>query len=116
RASNTVRNVVYFGGHATALDLWVLAAWALAGLAGLILVTAFRRPAPAPTGPVIPPPAPAGPGLALPDRAPVPGTPDPGAARPITLIAGFDDSEPARRALSWSADLLRARPGTLHII
>ena len=32
-AANVVRNVVYFGGHSTALHLWVLAAWAAAGLA-----------------------------------------------------------------------------------
>ena len=31
-AASVVRNVVYFGGHATALHLWVLAAWALAGV------------------------------------------------------------------------------------
>jgi nucleotide-binding universal stress UspA family protein len=34
----------------------------------------------------------------------------------VTLVVGFDDSQPARRALSWSADLVRARPGTLHVI
>jgi nucleotide-binding universal stress UspA family protein len=32
------------------------------------------------------------------------------------LVVGFDDSAPARRALSWGADLLRARPGTLHVV
>jgi nucleotide-binding universal stress UspA family protein len=115
-AASTVRNVVYFGGYATALHLWVLAAWALAGVAGLILVTALRRPAPALTEPVMPPLVPAEPGPVLPDRAPVPGTPDPGAAQPITLVVGFDNSEPARRALIWGADLLRTRPGTLHVI
>ncbi len=52
-AASVVRNVVYFGGHATALHLWVLTAWALAGVAGLIGVTALRRPAPALTGPVV---------------------------------------------------------------
>ena len=46
-AGTAVRNVVYFGGHATAPRLWVLAAWALAGLAGLIVHTMLRRPAPA---------------------------------------------------------------------
>jgi len=34
----------------------------------------------------------------------------------VSLVVGFDDSEPARRALSWSADLLRYRPGVLHVI
>jgi nucleotide-binding universal stress UspA family protein len=101
-AANVIRNVVYFGGHAIALRLWVLAAWALAGVAGLILITALRRPAPVLAAPVTPPLVPAG--------------PDGGTVRPITLVVGFDDSEPARRALSWGADLLRARPGTLRVI
>ena len=116
-AANAVRNVVYFGGHVTAQYIWVLAAWALAGVTGLILVTALRRPAPALTGPaVVAPPAPAEPGPARPDRGAVPGRPDHAAAQPITLVVGFDDSEPARRALVWGADLLRARPGTLHVV
>ena len=114
-AASTIRNVVYFGGHATAPSLWTLAAWALAGLAGLILITTLRRPAPALTEPVVPPvlaePVSAGPG-----HASVPGIPEPGAVQPITLVVGFDNSEPARRALIWSADLLRKRPGTLHVI
>lgn len=121
-AASTVRNVVYFGGHATALHLWVLAAWALAGIAGVALVTALRCRTPALTEPVVPPlvsnepePEP-GPGPVRPDQAPVPGTPNPGAVQPITLVVGFDNSEPARRALSWSADLLKARPGSLHVV
>ena len=112
-AASTIRNVVYFGGHATTPSLWTLAAWALAGLAGLIGVTALRRPAPALTEPVVPPvlaePVPAGAGH-------TPGSPDPGAAQSVTLVVGFDDSEPARRALIWAADLVRTRPGTLHVI
>jgi len=118
-AASAVRNVVYFGGHATALDLWVLAAWALAGVVGLILLAALRRPAPALTEPVMPPlvpVVPAEPGLAVPGRAPVPGAPDSDAAQPVTLVVGFDNSEPARRALMWGADLLRSRPGTLHVV
>jgi nucleotide-binding universal stress UspA family protein len=114
-AASTIRNVVYFGGHATTPSLWTLAAWALAGLAGLILITTLRRPAPALTRPVSPPvlaePVSAGPG-----HASVPGMPEPGVVQPITLVVGFDDSEPARRALIWGADLLRKRPGTLHVI
>ena len=115
-AASTVRNVVYFGGHATALRLWVLTAWALAGVAGLILLTALRRPAPALAEPAMPPLVPAEPEPALPDRVPVPGNQAPGAAQPVTLVVGFDNSEPARRALIWGADLLRARPGTLHVV
>ena len=77
---------------------------------------ALRRPALRPAGPVTPPvvlaePVPAGPG-----HAPLPGSPDPGAAQSVTLVVGFDDSEPARRALIWGADLIRTRPGTLHVI
>jgi Universal stress protein family len=118
-AASTIRNVVYFGGHATSSYLWTLAAWALAGVAGLILIAALRRPAPALTEPVTPPvvltgPVPGGPGG--PGHAPVRGPPDPGAAQPVTLVVGFDDSEPARRALIWGADLLRTRPGALHAI
>ena len=118
-AASVVRNVVYFGGHATALHLWVLAAWALAGVAGLIGVTVLRRRGTAPTGPVVPLVVPAGPGPTLPSGAPVPGSPEAGTvqpALPVTLVVGFDNSEPARRALIWGADLLRARPGTLHVV
>ena len=109
-AAGAVRNVVYFGGHATAQYVWTLAAWAAAGVAGLVLVTALRRPAATLPGPV--PPA----GLAeavpaRPEHPPVPGIP-----QPISLVVGFDNSEPARRALGWGADLLRARPGSLHVI
>ena len=81
-AASVVRNVVYFGGHATAMQLWVLTAWALAGVAGLIGVTALRHPAPAVTEPGVPPIVAAGPGPALPDRAAVPGSPDLGTASP----------------------------------
>jgi nucleotide-binding universal stress UspA family protein len=123
-AASVLRNVVYFGGHSTALHLWVLAAWAVAGLAGLAVLTTRRRPAVAPTQtgvpPVVPAVVPAGVGAAprhaRPEPAPVPGTPDFGGVEPITLVVGFDDSAPARRALTWGADLLRARPGTLHVV
>jgi hypothetical protein len=98
-AAGVVRNVVYFGGHGTAPHLWILTAWALAGVVGLIAVTTLRRPAPAPTGRVVPPVVPAGTGPA-----------------PVTLVVGFDNSEPARRALIWGADLLRARSGALHVV
>ena len=65
------------------------------------------------TEPVMPPFGLAEPVSARPGHAPVP---DPGAAQSITLVVGFDDSEPARRALIWGADLIRARPGALHVI
>jgi nucleotide-binding universal stress UspA family protein len=109
-AASTIRNVVYFDGQDTAAYLWTLAAWAAAGIAGLVLVTALRRPAVAPalTEPAVPAPAAAA-------DAPAAG-PEPGAAQPVTLVVGFDDSEPARRALTWGADLLRSRPGTLHVV
>jgi nucleotide-binding universal stress UspA family protein len=58
----------------------------------------------------VPPLDPAGPAGA----ASAPGAPD--AAKPVTLVVGFDDSEPARRALTWGTDLLRSRPGELHVI
>jgi nucleotide-binding universal stress UspA family protein len=123
-AASTIRNVVYFGGHATGPYLWTLAAWALAGVAGLILITTLRRPAPALTRSVVPPvlvepvvpPVLAGPVSAGAGHAAVPGIPDPGAAQSVTLVVGFDDSEPARRALTWGSELLRARPGALHVI
>jgi nucleotide-binding universal stress UspA family protein len=123
-AASVLRNVVYFGGHSTALHLWVLAAWAVAGLAGLAVLTTRRRPAVAPTRTVVPPAVPAmvpagvgaAPRHARPEPAPVPGTPDFGDVEPITLVVGFDNSAPARRALTWGADLLRARPGSLHVI
>jgi nucleotide-binding universal stress UspA family protein len=113
-AAGSIRNVVYFGGHATDVYLWTLAAWALAGVAGLILVTALRRPGPALTGPVMPPPVLAEPVSARPGQAA--GIPESRAAQSVTLVVGFDDSEPAQRALSWGADLLRTRPGALHVI
>jgi nucleotide-binding universal stress UspA family protein len=123
-AASVTRNVVYFGGHSTALHLWVLAAWAVAGLAGLVVLTTRRRAVPAGAVAGVPPVIPAGvpagahaaPRHARPEPADAPGSPDFGGVEPITLVVGFDDSAPARRALSWGADLLRARPGTLHVV
>src|SRR5262249_28209756 len=40
-AASATRNVVYFRGHANTPHLWTLTAWALAGVVGLILVTAL---------------------------------------------------------------------------
>jgi nucleotide-binding universal stress UspA family protein len=121
-AASTIRNVVYFGGHDTTSYLWTLAAWALVGVVGLILITALRRSAPArtePAAPLVPadlPLVPAEPVSAVAAQAPVPANPDPRAPEPVTLVVGFDDSEPARRALIWGADLLKTRPGALHVI
>ena len=123
-AASVLRNVVYFGGHSTALHLWVLAAWAVAGLAGLVVLTTRRRAVPARTAAVVRPAVPAGvpvgahaaPRHARPEPALAAGTQDFGGVEPITLVVGFDDSAPARRALTWGADLLRARPGTLHVV
>ena len=124
--ASTIRNVVYFGGHNTTSYLWTLAAWALAGIVGLILITALRRPAPAlaePVAPLVPvgvPLVPAEPVSAMSGQASAPGAPssttDSGTVPSVCLVIGFDDSEPARRALTWGADLLRSRPGTLHIV
>src|SRR6202042_1924010 len=82
-----------------------------------ILITALRRPAPALTRPVTAL-VPAEPVSAAPDQAPVPSIAGPGSGPvpSVSLVIGFDDSEPARRALTWGADLLRSRPGTLHVI
>jgi nucleotide-binding universal stress UspA family protein len=114
-AANVVRNVVYFGGHAIALRLWVLAAWALAGVAGLILVTTLRRPAPAQTE-AVPPLVPAESEPALTHSASASAASGLGGTQPLNLIVGFDNSEPARRALIWSANLLKSRTGTLHVV
>jgi nucleotide-binding universal stress UspA family protein len=115
-AASAIRNVVYFGGHATSPYLWTLAAWALAGVAGLILVTALRRPALALTESVTSPPILAERSSAQRGRASVPVGSDLGAGQAVTLVVGFDDSEPAQRALSWGVDLLSQRPGVLHVI
>jgi nucleotide-binding universal stress UspA family protein len=102
-AASAVRNVAYFGGSGTAAGVWVLAAWAAAGVAGLALTVGLRRRPAARPGPMHA----AGPGPVL--AAPAP----PG---PVSLVVGFDNSEPARRALRWAAQLLAARPGALHVI
>src|ERR1700735_3183268 len=110
-AASVTRNVVYFGGHSTALHLWVLAACAAAGPRG--------RVGPARTAGGVPPVVPAGvpvgahaaPRHARPEPALAAGTQEFGGVEPITPVVGFDDSAPARRALSWGGDLLRARPG-----
>jgi nucleotide-binding universal stress UspA family protein len=124
-AASAIRNVVYFGGHATSPYLWTLAAWALAGLAALVAVTTRRRPAPALpalaalpalTEPVTPPRVLAEPASVSSGRHAAPGIPDTPGAQSVSLVVGFDDSEPGRRALIWSTDILKVRPGVLHVI
>jgi nucleotide-binding universal stress UspA family protein len=121
-AAGAIRNVVYFGGHDTTSYLWTLAAWAVGGVVGVILVAALRRTAPALTGPATPlvpadiPLVPAEPVSVLSSPAPAVGNPGAGPAESVGLVVGFDDSEPARRALIWSAGLLKSRPGTLHVV
>jgi nucleotide-binding universal stress UspA family protein len=65
------------------------------GQAPMLAAASGRLPAPALGGP----PWPAG--------EPLP---------PVSLVVGFDNSEPARRALRWAARLLDARPGSLHVV
>jgi nucleotide-binding universal stress UspA family protein len=129
-AAAAVRNAAYFGGYDVAAHLWVLAAWAVAGVAALALVVGLRRPAAQLTGvtarPHAPglhtavPAVPADPAavLAAPAGSPAaePGPPDPAVLPPLTLVLGFDNSEPSRRALRWTARLLAVRPGILHVV
>jgi nucleotide-binding universal stress UspA family protein len=95
---SAVRAVVYFGGYGAAGPLWVLAAWAVAGVAALTLVTARRKATTlVPLGPVTS------------AAATVAGS----------LVVGFDNSEPARRALGWAARQLASRPdapAALHVV
>jgi len=101
-------------GHQGGYRALAGAAWTLAGLAGLILVASRRRPGPALAPAVLPPAVAADSEVAAPNWAA--GSRDPEPVRPISLVIGFDGSEPARRALAWGADLLRARLGTLHVV
>jgi nucleotide-binding universal stress UspA family protein len=99
---SAVRAAVYFGGHGAAGPLWVLAAWAVAGVTALALVTAWRRrqasTALVPLGPVM----------------------DAAATAAGGLVVGFDNSEPARRALGWAARQFASTsttgPATLHVV
>jgi nucleotide-binding universal stress UspA family protein len=98
-AASALRDAVYFGGYGTAGPLWALAVWAVAGVAALTLVTAWRRQAPARPRPLVPALATAG---------------------AANLVVGFDNSEPARRALGWAAGRLAGQPGSqpgaLHVV
>jgi nucleotide-binding universal stress UspA family protein len=92
------------------------AAGTLADVASLIRAASRRHPAPALAGPGMAPAAVAGPSAGPVAPGAVPGAGSPAAARPISLVVGFDDSQAARRALAWAADLLRTRVATLHVI
>jgi nucleotide-binding universal stress UspA family protein len=106
-AASALRDAVYFGGYGTAGPLWALSVWAVAGVAALAVVTGWRRQAPALGYPLRPALATAG---APPSRG--------------SLVVGFDNSEPARRALGWAARQLVPRlsappatgPTTLHVV
>ncbi len=103
---SALRAAVYFGGYGVAGPLWVLGAWAVAGVVALALVTAWRRRQAAaplvPLGPVL----------------------DAAATAAGGLVVGFDNSEPSRRALGWAARQLAPRlealstapSATLHVV
>ena len=142
-AADAVRGAVYFDGYGTAGPVWVLAVWAVAGVTALALVVALRQPTPTrlvslarPDAPVLaravangqlrlglhaaPVPASAVPASTVPVRTvpdlarTVPGEAVP--APPVSLVVGFDNSEPARRALSWAVRQAAAHPAVLRII
>jgi nucleotide-binding universal stress UspA family protein len=98
-AASAVRGAVYFDGFGTAGPVWVLAAWAVAGVAALTLVTRRRRrPAAAPHGQSRP----------LADEE--------GPSLPAGVVVGFDNSAPAQRALSRATRLPAGRSGRLHVV
>lgn len=109
-AASAVRSAVYFGGYGTAGPLWTLAAWAIAGVAVLALVATRLRRAPA----VVPAHAAGTADLA--DAAVQPSLNGHGPSPMTDIIAGFDNSAPARRALGQAARLAATRHGTLHIV
>lgn len=95
--ADAVRGAVYFDGYGTAGPLWVLTAWAAAGMVALTLAVLLRRPVPVT------------PGMAGPA----------GLVAPLntgSLVVGFDNSEPARRALSWTAGLAAERGASVHVV
>ena len=154
-AADAVRGAVYFDGYGTAGPTWVLAAWAIAGVAALVLTVTLRRPAAArpssPAGAMSPARAlangharPGASHAAVPDHfarqlalsavtepglaaGPPPGTTArrhlttsaehaPGTLEPDTIVIGFDNSGPARRALARAVDLAATRQVALHVV
>jgi nucleotide-binding universal stress UspA family protein len=100
-AGSAMRGVVYFGGHGAAGPLWVLAAWALLGVAALTLVTRWRRTRAA--------------RLATSPAARIPEG-ESSTPAPAGFVVGFDDSPPARRALGQAARLAAAKREALHVV
>lgn len=93
-AAQATRKAVYFDGYGLAKPLGTLAAWAVAGLVVLAVVAVRRR------------------GRVL-------ETPHGAARTPLSysgVVVGFDDSEPARRALAQAARLAAARHESLHVV
>jgi nucleotide-binding universal stress UspA family protein len=118
-AADAVRGTVYFDGYGTAGPVWVLAAWAAAGMIGLIIAVAFRRTAAVRVLPhaahhshemPVPPAA-----LTIGQASVQPAALADPALAPSVVI-GFDNSEPARRALAWTARLAASRAVVLHVI
>lgn len=93
-AAGAVRGAVYFDGFGTAGPLWVLAAWALAGVAALTLITARRRR------------------VSVAATVASNGRP----SLPADIVVGFDNSAPARRALGEAARLAAARSASLRVV
>ena len=109
--SDALRNTVYFHGYDTARYLWVLAAWACAGVIALALVAGMRRRTAGVRAVAVPPS----------HVAPPPArhtTPAPYAASSaaVDLVVGVDGSEQSRHALDWAVGLLGERPGALHAV
>jgi nucleotide-binding universal stress UspA family protein len=161
-AASAVRSAVYFDGYGTAGPLWTLAAWAVAGVAALTLVTAWRWRAagaavaaatsarletvgmpgrlsaraasaspetddaptrlPALTASVrqgaggMPGGLLAVAGSGLPSGLAAPEADGREPVTPAGVVAGFDNSGPARRALGAAARLAPARHGALHVV
>ena len=139
-AASAVRSAVYFDGYGTTGPLWTLAAWAVAGVTALTLVTAWRwRTAGAAVANAASAPpetddthtrlpaltasvrqgAGGRPGVASADLPSGPAAPEADGWKPTApagVVAGFDNSGPARRALGEAARLAAARHAVLHVV
>jgi nucleotide-binding universal stress UspA family protein len=110
-AASAVRGTVYFDGYGVAGPLWALAAWAIAGTAALALVATWRRRTA--TGAL-------GSRTVTVGRHAAPAAAGPGPVLPVgavtEVVVGFDNSGPARRALSQAVALAAAGPASLHVV